>query len=43
MVRALQRWLDTNGLLAIVTGVMGALVVVSMVIVLGGYLLVTRT
>jgi hypothetical protein len=42
MVKALRRWLEANELLAIVTGVLGALVVLSMVLVLGGYLIVTR-
>jgi hypothetical protein len=42
MVRALRRWLETHELLAIVTGVVGALALLSMILVLGGYLLVTR-
>jgi uncharacterized membrane protein YeaQ/YmgE (transglycosylase-associated protein family) len=42
MVRALQRWLEANQLLAIVTAVVGALVVLSMLLVFGGYLYVTR-
>jgi hypothetical protein len=42
MVRALRRWLEANQLLAIVTGVVGALVVLSMLLVLGGYFIVTR-
>ena len=42
MVRALRRWLETHELLAIVTTVVGALAVLSMILVLGGYLLVTR-
>ena len=42
MVRALRRWLEANQLLAIVTGVVGALVVLSMLLVLGGYLIVAR-
>ena len=42
MVRALRRWLEANQLLAIVTGVVGVLVVLSLLIVLGGYLIVTR-
>jgi hypothetical protein len=42
MVKALRRWLEANELLAIVTGVLGALVVLSMLMVLGGYLIVTR-
>jgi hypothetical protein len=42
MVRALRRWLEANQLLAIVTAVVGALIVLSMLLVLGGYLIVTR-
>ncbi|MEA2829519.1 MAG: hypothetical protein QOF22_267 [Bradyrhizobium sp.] len=42
MVKALRRWLEANQLLAIVTGVVGALVVLSLLLVLGGYLVVTR-
>jgi hypothetical protein len=42
MVKALRRWLETNELFAIVTGVVGALVVLSLLLVLGGYLIVTR-
>jgi hypothetical protein len=42
MVKALRRWLEANELLAIVTGVVGTLIVLSMLLVLGGYLFVTR-
>jgi hypothetical protein len=42
MVKALRRWLEANELLAIVTGVVGGLLLLSMLLVLGGYLLVTR-
>jgi hypothetical protein len=42
MVKALRRWLETNELFAIVTGVVCALVLLSMLMVLGGYLVVTR-
>ena len=42
MVKALRRWLEANELLAIVTGVTGGLVVLSMVLVFGGYLIVSR-
>jgi hypothetical protein len=42
MVKALRRWLEANELFAIVTGVIGALVALSLLLVLGGYLLVTR-
>jgi hypothetical protein len=42
MVKALRRWLEANELFAIVTGVIGALVLLSLLLVLGGYLMVTR-
>jgi hypothetical protein len=42
MVKALRRWLEANELLAIITAVVGALIVLSMLLVLGGYLMVTR-
>ena len=42
MVKALRRWLEANELFAIITGVVGGLVLLSMVLVLGGYLMVTR-
>jgi hypothetical protein len=42
MVRALRRWLEANELLAIVTGVVCALALLSMLLVFGGYLMVTR-
>jgi hypothetical protein len=42
MVKALRRWLEANELLAIVTGVVGALIALSLLLVLGGYLIVTR-
>jgi hypothetical protein len=42
MVKALRRWLEANELLAIVTGVVGALLLLSMLLVLGGYFLVTH-
>ena len=41
MVKALQRWLETNELPAIVLGVAGALLALAMLLVLGGYLLVS--
>jgi hypothetical protein len=43
MVKALQRWLATNELPVIVLGVAGALLALAMLLVLGGYLLVTPT
>jgi hypothetical protein len=42
MVKALRRWLEANELFAIVTGVVGTLIVLSMLLVMGGYLFVTR-
>jgi hypothetical protein len=42
MVKALRRWLEANELFAIVTGVVGMLIVLSMLLVMGGYLFVTR-
>ncbi len=42
MVKALRRWLEANELFTIVTAVAGALVVLSMLLVMGGYLFVTR-
>ena len=42
MVKALRRWLEANELFAIITGVVGALIVLSLLMVLGGYLIVTR-
>jgi hypothetical protein len=42
MVKALRRWLQANELLSIVTGVVGALLVLSMLLVFGGYLIVAR-
>ena len=41
MVKALQRWLEMNELPVIVLGVAGALLALAMLLVLGGYLLVT--
>ena len=42
MVKALRRWLEANELLAIVTGVVGGLVALAMLLVFGGYLIVAR-
>jgi hypothetical protein len=42
MVKALRRWLEANELFAIITAVAGTLLVLSMLLVLGGYLYVTR-
>jgi hypothetical protein len=42
LVKALRRWLEANELFAIITAVVGTLIVLSMLLVLGGYLFVTR-
>jgi hypothetical protein len=42
MVKALRRWLEANELFAIITGVVGTLIVLSLLLVLGGYMIVTR-
>jgi hypothetical protein len=42
MVKALRRWLQANELPAIIVAVLCALVALSMLLVLGGYLIVTR-
>ena len=42
MVKALRRWLEANQLFAIVTGVVAGLLLLSMLLVLGGYLIVAR-
>jgi hypothetical protein len=41
MVKALQRWLETHELPAIVAGVIAVLVLLSLLLVLGGYVLVS--
>jgi hypothetical protein len=41
MVKALRRWLEAHELLAIVTAVAGVLVMLSTLLVLGGYFLVS--
>ncbi len=42
MVKALQNWLDTHQLPAIIAAVLGVITLLSVIIVVGGYLLVTR-
>ena len=42
MVKALRRWLEANQLLAIVTGVVCTLALLSMLLVFGGYMIVAR-
>ena len=40
MGNALQRWLDSHGLLAIAAGVLGVITALSVLLVLAGYLFV---
>jgi hypothetical protein len=40
--KALQRWLDNHGLLAIAAAVLGVIVTLSVLIVVGSYLAATR-
>jgi hypothetical protein len=42
MVKAIRQWLEANELPVIIAGVLGALVALSMLLVLGGYFMVTR-
>ena len=42
MVGALRRWLEANELFAIITVEVCTLVLLSLLLVLGGYLIVTR-
>ena len=42
MVRALRQWLEANELPAIIAGVLGVVVLLSTLLVVGGYLIVTR-
>jgi len=42
MVRTLRQWLEAHELPAIIGGVLAALVLLSALLVIGGYLLVTR-
>jgi hypothetical protein len=41
MVKALRNWLETHELPAIIAGVLGAIVLLAVVLVVGGYLIVT--
>jgi hypothetical protein len=41
MVRALRQWLETHELPAIIAAVLGVIFVISVLFVVGGYLLVT--
>jgi hypothetical protein len=40
MIKAFQRWLDASGLFAITTGILGGILLISIVLVFGGYLIV---
>jgi len=40
MVKALRRWLEANGLFAIAAGVLGAILMISVLLVCGGYLII---
>lgn len=42
MVKALRNWLDSHGLLAIIAAVLGSITLLSVIIVVGGFFLVTR-
>lgn len=42
MVKALQQWLEENGLFAIVAGVLAALIALAMLLVFGSYYVVTH-
>ena len=39
---ALQNWLDTHGLGAIIAAVLGIIITLAVILVVGGYLIVTR-
>jgi hypothetical protein len=41
MVRALRQWLESHQLLAIIAGVLGVIIMLSVLLVAGGYWLVT--
>ncbi|HXO68599.1 MAG TPA: hypothetical protein VN838_06520 [Bradyrhizobium sp.] len=40
MIKAFRRWLEASGLFAIAAGVLGGILLISMVLVFGGYLIV---
>jgi hypothetical protein len=40
MVKAFRRWLESSGLFAIAAGVLGAILLISIFLVCGGYLIV---
>ena len=39
---AIQNWLDTHGLGAIIAAVLGIIITLAVILVVGGYLIVTR-
>ncbi len=42
MERALRQWLDSHGLPAIAAAVLGVILTLSVLLVMGGYLVATR-
>jgi hypothetical protein len=40
MIKALRRWLEASGLFAIAVGVLGAMLLISALLVFGGYLVI---
>lgn len=42
VARSLQNWLDSHGLGAIIAAVLGIILLLSVILVVGGYLIVTR-
>jgi hypothetical protein len=40
MIKALRRWLEASGLVAIAAGVVGAMLLISILLVFGGYLII---
>lgn len=42
MVKALRQWLESHELLAIIAAVLGTVTLLSVLLVVGGYLFVTR-
>jgi hypothetical protein len=43
MIKALRRWLEANELPAIIAGVLGVIIALSVLLVVGGYLLVAAS
>jgi hypothetical protein len=41
MVKAIRNWLEAHELLAIIAGVLGAILLLSVILVVGGYLIVS--